>query len=244
MENQSEKPKRIFGYIRVSTAMQKDTSPHTQLESMKSFIDYKQWKDIPFKHFADIGMSAKNEKRPQFQEMMKSVDEGDLILIYSLSRLSRNLKSTIDIFNKLQSKKVKVTSLTEQLDYGSSIGRFFLHMLSNITQWERETISEKVKWGMQGMIRKKTLQRRPPYGWKVKRDEDGNVVKGFPFEEVQEEQEIINKICKMYTENKFSVSDIILKLKDEGIKPRNSKQFYFPVVRDILVRKGLISLKE
>ena len=244
MENQSEKPKRIFGYIRVSTNYQKDTSPHTQLNSIKSYIDYKQWNDIPFKHFADIGMSAKNEKRPQFQEMMKSVDNGDLILIYSLSRLSRNLKSTIEIFNELQTKNVKVTSLTENLDYSSPIGRFFVNMLSNISQWERENVAQKVSWGMKGMIRKKTLQRRPPYGFKVKRDEDGNIVKGFPFEEIPEEQEVINKICKMYTDDKFSVSDIIIKLKQEGIKPRNSKQFYFPVVRDILARKGLITLKE
>ena len=243
MEN-TEKPKRIFGYIRVSTNLQKDTSPIAQLNSIKSFIEYKKWDDVPFKHFSDIGMSAKNEKRPQFQEMMKIVGNGDLILIYSLSRLSRNLRSTIDIFNELQNKNVKVSSLTEQLDYSSPIGRFFTNMLSNISQWERENIAQKVSWGMKDMIRKKTLQRRPPYGFKVKRDEYGEIVKGFPFEEVPEEQEVINHICDMYKNKQFTISDIVLKLKDEGIKPRKSKQFYFPVVRDILARKGLITLKD
>ena len=239
------KPKRIIGYIRVSTNYQKDISPNHQLETMKNYINFKQWKDIEFIYFADIGISAKNDKRPEFQKMINLLKSNDLILVYSLSRLSRNLKNTLELFQLLESKNVKLSSLTEQLSSDSSMGKFFVNLIASLNQLEIEQIGQRVSMTMREMIRNGQMKRKPTYGWMAKRDEYGKIVKNHPYIEVPEEQEVIKSIVDMYQNKNFTLMEITEKLRLDGVKPpKSAKQFYVGLVRNILWREGVLKLQK
>lgn len=68
------------GYVRVSTAEQ---NPARQVELMKSLGVEKVFLDK---------ISGKNTDRPQFNEMLSFLREGDTLYVESFSRLSRSTR--------------------------------------------------------------------------------------------------------------------------------------------------------
>ena len=89
-----EENKRIAGiYTRVSTEDQarEGFSMGEQEEKLKQYCDFKGY-DI-YKVYKDAGISAKNDKRPAYQEMMQDVKDGkiNVIVAFKLDRLTRSV---------------------------------------------------------------------------------------------------------------------------------------------------------
>lgn len=80
------------GYIRVSSIEQ-------NTESQKSLLDKVGMDKI----FAEK-ISGKNTDRPQLQAMLEYVREGDTVYIKDLSRLARNTKICLTLWNILPIK--------------------------------------------------------------------------------------------------------------------------------------------
>ena len=80
--------KKIAGlYIRVSTEEQsrEGFSLKEQEERLKEFCQFKRYSI--YKVYKDAGISAKNDKRPAYQEMMNDVRNKNINVIFFLSRL-------------------------------------------------------------------------------------------------------------------------------------------------------------
>ncbi len=72
--------KRIAGiYVRVSTEEQsrEGFSLQEQEDRLKEFCNFKRYEI--FKIYKDAGISAKNDKRPAYQEMMRDVRNKNII---------------------------------------------------------------------------------------------------------------------------------------------------------------------
>ena len=85
---------RIAGiYIRVSTEDQarEGFSLPEQEKRLREFYDFKRYK--LFKVYKDAGISAKNDKRPAYQEMLKDMKDGkiNVIVAFKLDRLTRSV---------------------------------------------------------------------------------------------------------------------------------------------------------
>lgn len=131
-----------IAYIRVSTAEQNE---ERQIEALKQYnID---------KTFIEK-VSAKNTKRPKFQEMLDYVREGDTIYIADFSRLSRSTKDLLTTLEYLRKKGVKVVSLKERLDSSTPHGRLMISMIGAINQFEREILLERQREGIEIAKRK------------------------------------------------------------------------------------------
>lgn len=92
MEEKEEK--KIAGiYVRVSTEEQsrEGFSLGEQEERLKEFCNFKRYE--VFKVYKDAGISAKNDKRPAYQEMMKDVKDKkiNVIVAFKLDRLTRSV---------------------------------------------------------------------------------------------------------------------------------------------------------
>jgi site-specific DNA recombinase len=86
--------KKIAGiYKRVSTLDQKREgfSLGEQEEKLKEFCKFKGYEI--YKIYADEGISAKNDKRPAYQEMMRDVKDKkiNVIVAFKLDRLTRSV---------------------------------------------------------------------------------------------------------------------------------------------------------
>ena len=138
-------------YIRVSTQEQAESgySIHEQEDRLKKLAEINNW--IVYKVYSDPGYSGAKLDRPALNEMIKDIERGKIqkTLIYKLDRLSRRQRDTLylieDIFN---ANNVDLVSMTENLDTGSPIGVALIGLLSTFSQFERDTITERMQLGM------------------------------------------------------------------------------------------------
>lgn len=86
--------------------------------------------------------------RPQLDELMRNIREGDILIIDSFSRLSRSTKDLLMMVDILQQKGVQLISLKEQLDTTTATGKLMLTMLSALSQFERDIIAERTTEGL------------------------------------------------------------------------------------------------
>jgi DNA invertase Pin-like site-specific DNA recombinase len=92
----------------------------------------------------DAGVSGTRTDRPALAAALVSLEQGDALVVYSLSRLSRGLRHLIDLADILDARGVALVSLTESLDTTSASGRLFFHMMAALSQFERDLLSERV----------------------------------------------------------------------------------------------------
>lgn len=143
---------RMVGYARVST---EDQNLDMQLAMLRQAGV--QDEDL----FTDK-LSAVSAKRPYFNLMLKHLYPGDTLLIYSMSRLSREVRTLYSILDEFVALGVTVKSLTEpHLDLSTPHGRMMLTITAAVDQNERERIQSRTRDGMQERKRQGMYLGRP-----------------------------------------------------------------------------------
>ena len=110
------------GYIRVSTIEQNEARQEILMEQLgveRVYMDK---------------MSGKSKDRPQLQEMMQYVREGDIVIVESISRFARNTKDLLSLIEELERKKVTFVSQKENIDTNTPAGRFMLTVFAALAQ--------------------------------------------------------------------------------------------------------------
>lgn len=134
---------QIVGYARVSTEDQDLAMQLTKLREAKCDVLYEE----------KIG--ATNSKRPQFRLMLKYLERGDTLVIYSCSRLARDLPTLHDIVKQLGADGVTLRSLTEpHLNTKTATGRLMFNIQGAFDQFERDKIAERTTDGMAELRRR------------------------------------------------------------------------------------------
>jgi DNA invertase Pin-like site-specific DNA recombinase len=84
--------------------------------------------------------------RPELQDLLKYLREGDTLVVWKLDRLSRSLKDLLAIMETLNKSKVGFRSLTENIDTTTAAGR--MQMVGVFAEFERSMIRERTKAGL------------------------------------------------------------------------------------------------
>ena len=144
---------KIALYIRVSTEEQAENpkgSIRNQEDRLRQAVAYKnhsgnfgEIKGV----FVDAGISAKDMKRPKLQELLRAIRSGeiDLIMVTELSRLSRNTRDFIEMWDLMKLHDCGFTSLREDFDTTTAAGEMVILQLMNLAQFERRQTSERVE---------------------------------------------------------------------------------------------------
>jgi DNA invertase Pin-like site-specific DNA recombinase len=139
-----------IGYIRVSCRDQHTERQEIimqQLNVSKVFIEK---------------ISGKTANRPELQNMLEYIRDGDTLIIESLSRLARSTKDLLEIIDKLNTKGVSLISQKESIDTSTATGRFFLTVTAALSTLERESMLERQREGLNAAIAAgRKLGRRP-----------------------------------------------------------------------------------
>lgn len=125
------------GYVRVSTAEQ---NPARQMELMKSLGVEKIYQEK---------RSGKNTDRPQFNEMLSFLREGDTFYVESFSRLSRSTRDLLSTVATLTERGVNLVSDKENFDTSTPQGKFVLTVFAALSEFERESILERQREGIE-----------------------------------------------------------------------------------------------
>lgn len=153
-------------YTRVSTLELQARGGYSldaQLERLEAFCVSQGWRIAG--RYSDEGVSAKNTDRPAFQRMLAEAEEGDVILVYKLDRLTRSVRDLDDLLKIFEQRKIFFHSLTEYFDTSTAAGRLMLRMIAEIAQWERETIAERSAFGVHQKMYSGWFHGIEPFGY-------------------------------------------------------------------------------
>ena len=123
-------------YVRVSTIEQNEAR---QIEALEKH-GIEKW-------FTEK-ISGKDTHRPELQNMLDYVREGDTIYVHDLSRLARSTKDLLEIVEILDNKKVSLVSNKENIDSSTPTGKLMLTMIGAIAEFERTNLLERQKEGI------------------------------------------------------------------------------------------------
>ena len=219
MDSKNQEVKKIAGiYIRVSTEDQarEGFSLGEQEEKLKQLCAFKEYQ--VYKVYQDRGISAKDmEHRPGFQEMMDDMRKGKInyIVAYKLDRVTRSVRDLELLIAELEKYDCYLICERDDVNTSTANGRFFVRMLTVLSQLEIEVVSERTKFGMSGAIKAGHLPGTCPLGYY--RDKD-KVVKIDP-----NTRDIVKRIFNMYLEGKSYYQISCILDEEEVLYPEHNK---------------------
>jgi DNA invertase Pin-like site-specific DNA recombinase len=125
-----------IGYIRVSSL---DQNPGRQLEGIE--LD---------RVFTDKA-SGKDTRRPQLEELLRFIRDGDTLVVHSMDRLARNLDDLRSLVQKLTKKGVRIEFVKEHLVFtgeDSPMANLMLSVMGAFAEFERALIGERQREGI------------------------------------------------------------------------------------------------
>ena len=149
--------KKIAGiYIRVSTEDQAREwfSLSEQKEKLLQLCKFKDYE--VYKIYEDAGISAKDMKhRPKFQEMLEDMRKGKInyIVAYKLDRVTRSIRDLEELIIELEKYNCYLVCDKDDVNTSTANGRFYVRMLTVLSQLEIEIVSERTKFGLNGAIK-------------------------------------------------------------------------------------------
>lgn len=138
-----------IGYARVSTMEQ---NPDLQIDELRAagcdeiYIDR---------------MSGAKVDRPELNNCLRHLREGDTLVIWRLDRLARSLRHLIEIVEDLDRRAVGLRSLRDPIDTTSAAGKLVFQVFGAMAEFERNLIRERVKAGLDAAKKRGRRGGRP-----------------------------------------------------------------------------------
>ena len=256
MQNQNFK---YFIYCRKSNGNEKDSSPSidSQYKELSTYAERNKLKIVGI--FKEV-QSAFELGRPKFAEMIERIKDGEAngILIWEISRLSRNMQDSSTIDNLLRSKRL-LKIQTPSRDYVDSDGEdFMLAMELVISRQYSKEISKRVKRGIRFKISGLEWPCSAPLGYlNVSKnrtmtgymtDEKRNIEKLLLEKCSKEKRELkrvevnplqgplVSEAFKKFSSGNYSIVSLIDEMEERGLKNkfggRVSKNCMFHALRN------------
>lgn len=211
--------KKVIGYVRVSSEIQKrkNNSIPLQKKKIKEYCSLNDFDLIDV--YEDDGVSGMSiDKRNGFKSMVEFMKENkiDGIVVWSLSRLGRKMKDVVEFMDFLKSNNIGFFSIKENLSNDDKIGSLIMNILSSINEFEVEVIRERIKDVKRNKKENGEVYGRMMYGYD---NVNGKMI------ENKEEKRIIRRV-KNFRSRGWSWRRISNKLNDEGVKSKEGKLWY------------------
>lgn len=124
------------GYVRVSSVEQHTDRQLDGIDAERTFTDKASGKDVV---------------RPQLDELIRFVRDGDTVVVHSMDRLARNLDDLRRIVRTLTGKGVSVEFVKEHLAFtgdDSPMANLMLSVMGAFAEFERALIRERQAEGI------------------------------------------------------------------------------------------------
>ena len=211
-------------YCRVSTEDQarEGYSLPEQQEKLKDLCKFRDYNI--YNIYEDAGISAKDmDHRPSFQKMLDDVKNGNInvIVAYKLDRLTRSVRDLEVLISELEKYDCSLECAMDDINTSTANGRFFVRMLTVLSQLEIERVSERTKFGMAGAIKDGHIPVRKTLGFM--RDNKKLIINPA-------ESEIVERIFDLYLKGK-SYQAIANTFNEEKVL---NKKWYDTTIQKIL----------
>jgi site-specific DNA recombinase len=121
--------------------------------------------------YVETMSGARAANRPVLQEALAAVcREKGVLVVYSLSRLARSVRDTLDLAERLERSGANLASLSERIDTSSAVGKMVFRMLSTLNEFERDQLAERTESAMAHLRRNgRRISGRVPFGYDLGR---------------------------------------------------------------------------
>src|SRR6056297_1189178 len=203
-------PKRVAIYARFSSDMQSPKSIEDQVRECRVHAQREGWTVVQV--FSDVAISGATNGRPDFDALQAAVRAGqfDIVLFEHLDRLGRDLEFLMAFYKLAHYEDTELHQLRR-----GKLGIFDIGILGTFAQLFLEELSHKTRRGLTGRIEAGKSAGGLSYGYKVRRVENGEPVKG-EIDIDPEEAKIVTRIFEEYAAGKSPLA-IARDLNAEGI---------------------------
>ncbi|AUZ67327.1 recombinase family protein [Citrobacter sp. CFNIH10] len=139
-----------IGYVRVSTNEQNTDLQREALERSGC------------EQIFEEKMSGTVANRPALKKLLRTLKEGDTLVVWKLDRLGRSMRNLVLLVDELRQRGIHFRSLTDSIDTSSPMGRFIFHIMSALAEMERELIVERTLAGLAAARAKGRVGGRRP----------------------------------------------------------------------------------
>lgn len=166
-------------YTRVSTEDQvNNLSLQTQEEKATEYCRKNGWPLVG--RFREEGQSAKSTRRDEFQRMLKFCKDSrnavGYVVVYDLSRFSRNMNDQLATMAELEVVGVRVRSVMENIDE-TPAGKLMRNMHGAFNQYDNDRKAERTTAGMKQAASVGRFPFKAPVGYiNVSRHEGRNLI--------------------------------------------------------------------
>jgi DNA invertase Pin-like site-specific DNA recombinase len=148
----------IACYCRVSSSSQKNDS---QKAEIKRWLKGNGLDAAAVQWFEDIE-SGTRLKRPAFEALQQAIFRGDIqtVVVWKLDRISRRQRDGINLLADWCDRRVRVVSVTQQIDLGGAVGRMVASVMFGLAEIEMEYRQERQTAGIRLAKEKGVYQGR------------------------------------------------------------------------------------
>ena len=232
------KHKRCAVYCRVSSDERLDQSFNSIDAQREAGIAYvasqkaEGWELVP-DFYEDPGFSGGNMERPGLKRLLKDIQAGkiDIVVVYKIDRLSRSLADFAKMVEVFDNHMVSFSSVTQQINSATSMGRLMLNVLLSFAQFEREVTGERIRDKIAASKRKGMWMGGPvPLGY---------CVENRALQIAPEEADLVQRIFEQFITEQ-STTKIVKELNEQGIQTKRKKAFCKQSIYKILHNRTYI----
>lgn len=107
-------------------------------------------------------LSACSAKRPVYDQAVKKLKAGDMLVVWDLDRAFRSVVDALTEAEKLRTRGVHFQIANLSIDTSTPAGIFVYTMVSALAEFERRTLSQRTKEGLEAARRQGKRIGRPP----------------------------------------------------------------------------------
>jgi DNA invertase Pin-like site-specific DNA recombinase len=229
-------------YARYSSVNQNETSAEDQIHICKDFADSRNWVVMKDHIYVDKAISASNiEPRDGFKKLLEVAQSKDVpftyILVYDTSRVARNTREALEVFEDLTFNNVYVYYVSQNIDTQKPEAKTMITIhgvtdsmfLEKISFQTRDHMKERVKNGFSGGGSHYGYTSRPVFSGK--KDKYGTPLEdGYKIEIDPDEAYTVQRIFTWFGLKGWSAKRIVNFLNKElketgGPKPPRGEQW-------------------
>ena len=210
------------------------TSLENQRKRITAYCDAEEIKLVRFVEEAGVSGLTNLNRRDALNEALDEVCKRKCaLIIVSLSRLSRGLRDSLAILERVEKAGGTVISLTEKIDSRSASGQLVTNMMILLHSFEVNQLRERVTSSMSMLrLNQKRISRYTPYGYDL-------ALNGEDLVENPLERVVVERIKAMRAAGS-SLWAIAAAL--DGTPTKTGAKWSATVIRGILIRESKLAL--
>lgn len=195
--------------------------------------------DFTFMEYEDKGLSGYFSDRPDFQRMLRDVQDGKIraIVCYKLDRVGRKTTDLLRLMDFLEKYNVDLLICSNGINTASGFSKIFIQIFAVIAEFERDTLTERITDNMMELAKDgRWLGGNTPMGFTTQRVTTGSGKGKSAYSylvSIPEEKKMVQRLYTLFRTNR-SIQKTAKQMNLEGYRTPSGAEFNASTTRLVL----------